>query len=80
MSGKDLEGLCYGNLGPALGSGLKPGLNPRITPFQVSTLQKILTCVNHHPTPRSNTPWRMDGKWWGNSFLLGSNYVANHDG
>jgi hypothetical protein len=31
------------------------------------------------PAPTS-TPWRMDGKWSGNSFLLGSSYLANHGG
>jgi hypothetical protein len=30
------------------------------------------------PAPTS-TPWRMDdGKWWGNSFLLGFSSLANH--
>ncbi len=30
--------------------------------------------------PPSSTPWRMDDKWSENSFLLGSNSVANNDG
>jgi hypothetical protein len=31
------------------------------------------------PAPTS-APWRMDGKWSGNSFLLDSNPLANHGG
>jgi hypothetical protein len=31
------------------------------------------------PAPTS-APWRMDGKWSGNSFLLGSSSLANHGG
>jgi hypothetical protein len=27
-----------------------------------------------------HTPWRMDGKWWGSSFLLGFSSLANHGG
>jgi hypothetical protein len=31
-------------------------------------------------TVNQSTPWRMNGKWSGNSFLLGSSSLANHDG
>jgi hypothetical protein len=34
---------------------------------------------HNEPAPTS-APWRMDGKWWGNSFLLGSRSLANHGG
>ncbi len=30
-----------------------------------------------YPAP-SSAPWRMDGKWFGNSFPLGSGSLANH--
>jgi hypothetical protein len=33
--------------------------------------------VNQHPT---STPWRMNDKWSGSSFLLGFSSLANHDG
>jgi hypothetical protein len=36
-------------------------------------------CGHSEPVPTS-APWRMDGKWSGNSFLLGSSSLANHGG
>jgi hypothetical protein len=33
-----------------------------------------------HSEPAPNAPWRMNGKWSGNSFLLGSRSLANHRG
>jgi hypothetical protein len=33
--------------------------------------------ARREPVPTSG-PWRMDGKWSGNSFLLGSSSLANH--
>ncbi len=35
---------------------------------------QLTATVNQHP------PWRMNGMWWGNSFLLGSSSLANHGG
>jgi hypothetical protein len=34
---------------------------------------------NCEPT-LTGAPWRMDGKWFGNNFLLGSSSLANHGG
>jgi hypothetical protein len=55
MSGKDLEGLCYGNLGPALGSGLKPGLNPRITPPGLYPTENFDVCEPSPHPPLQHT-------------------------
>jgi hypothetical protein len=32
---------------------------------------------HNEPAPTS-TPWRMNGEWWGNNFLLGPSSLANH--
>jgi hypothetical protein len=32
------------------------------------------------PAPTTNAPLKMDGKWSGNSFLLGSSSITNHGG
>jgi hypothetical protein len=42
-------------------------------------LSKAMFCSHSEPVPTS-APWRMDGKWSGNSFLLGSSSLANHGG
>jgi hypothetical protein len=36
--------------------------------------------VGHSERAPSSAPWRMDDKWSGNSFLLGSSSVGNHGG
>jgi hypothetical protein len=41
-------------------------------------LHKLGIWGDSEPAPTS-APWRMDGKWSGNSFLLGSSSLANHD-
>jgi hypothetical protein len=34
----------------------------------------------HSEPAATSAPWRMNGKWSGNSFLLGFSSLANHDG
>jgi hypothetical protein len=41
-------------------------------------IYKIVDTVNQHP-PHS-AAWRMDGKWWWNSFLLCSTSLLNYGG
>ncbi len=36
--------------------------------------------LGHSELAPTSAPWRMNGKWWGNSFLLGSSSLANHGG
>ncbi len=36
--------------------------------------------ANHSEPASTRAPWRMDGKWSRNSFLLGSSSLANHGG
>jgi hypothetical protein len=44
-----------------------------------SNLGKGLLLGHGEPAPTS-TPWKMDDKWSGDSFLLGSSSLANHGG
>jgi hypothetical protein len=39
----------------------------------------LIFCDCNEPTPTS-VPWRMNGKWSGNGFLLGSSSLANRGG
>ncbi len=62
-----------------------PGLNfvvqlPRDTPPPLLIIKKCLTATAQSEPPPTFAPRRMDGKWLGNSFLLGSSYLANHGG
>jgi hypothetical protein len=34
----------------------------------------------HSEPAHTSAPWRMNGKWSGNNFLLGSSSLANHGG
>jgi hypothetical protein len=36
--------------------------------------------MGHNEPAPTSAPWRMDGKWSGNSFLLGFSSLANHGG
>jgi len=33
---------------------------------------------DHNELAPTSAPWRMDGKWLENGFLLGSNSLGNH--
>ncbi len=44
--------------------------------FELNNSSWSNECTMGPPAP----PWRMDGKWWGNSFLLGFSSLANHGG
>jgi hypothetical protein len=43
-------------------------------------LHELLLLGHSEPAPTTTAPWRMDGKWSGNNFLLGSSSLANHGG
>jgi hypothetical protein len=51
----------------------------RPAPSHTVTLQAWKGWGHSEPAPTS-APWRMDGKWSGNSFLLGSSSLANDGG
>jgi hypothetical protein len=42
--------------------------------------QALLKYGHFELSTYQRTQWRMDGKWWGNSLLLGSRSLANHGG
>ncbi len=44
--------------------------------FQLHNLHQ----AGHSEPEPTSTPWKMDGKWSGNSFLLGPSSITNHGG
>jgi hypothetical protein len=50
----------------------------RLKVSNLTSLSSSLATANQHP-PVQHEGW-MDGKWSGNSFLLGSISLANHGG
>jgi hypothetical protein len=51
----------------------------RVDKVLITTTFALLIWGHSEPAP-SSAPWRMDGKWSGNSFLLGSSSLANYGG
>jgi hypothetical protein len=51
-----------------------------MVPMELGMSQMTLIAEGPNEPAPTNAPWRMDGKWSGNSFLLGSSSLANHGG
>jgi hypothetical protein len=51
-----------------------------MVPMELGMSQITLIAEGPNEPALTNAPWRMDGKWSGNSFLLGSSSLANHGG
>jgi hypothetical protein len=46
--------------------------------FCHAQLHGLLLLGHSEPAPTTSAPWKMDGKWYGNNFPLGSSSLANH--